>query len=278
MTWLRAQGGPRPIVALTAGARADTSLLLKRPVSEKGLRDMLRKLTSVVPEESTEASPSERTAALPADIQPTALVPPPVAEPVVEEPVRPATRVLLDYLQPQALPGPARLRDAVPPLAINVAGGQYLGGVPLKPLSGHCSRAIKMDEWEPLSPAEFKTLEAELGEPQPLVRLLWLAGLNGYDGQLCPALADAERFKLAKWPPSEREYPRQIRIATALQKQFSTVDEFAASSGASAIEIADYINAFHAVGLIEVERAAGQAPAAPEPAARGGLLGRLRRG
>ncbi len=265
MAWLRAQDGPRTIVALTAGARADATHVLKRPVSEKALRDLLRRLVSEVPEVESEARgevPESAVEAIEA--------PPP--EPVVE----PRARVMLDYLQPGLLAGPARLRDSDPPLAIDVTAGTYLGGTALKPLAVHCARSLEDDDWEPLSASEYAALAASLGKPQPLARLSWLAGLSGFDGQLGPELAGSVRFKLSKWPQTEREYPRQFRIATALLKQLSTVDELAAASGASPGEVADYINACHAIGMIEHEGV--PAPQAPEPPARGGLLGRLRRG
>jgi hypothetical protein len=287
MTWLRAQGGPRPIVALTAGTRADATHVLKRPVSEKALKDLLRRLVNQVPEVADEGAIEPEPLSQYADStyeprlsEPAATHAAPMepeTAPIIEE-LPPRQRVLLDFLQPGVLAGPALLRDAQPPLAVNVSAGQYLGGSTLKPLAPHCARAIDEEDWEPLSPADFKALQAEMGEPQPLNRLLWLAGLNGFDGQLCPALADALRFKLAKWPQTEREFPRQFRIATALLKQLGTPEEAAAACGASVSEVIDYINACQALGIIEAERPAPPAPITPEAPARGGLLGRLRRG
>ncbi len=274
MTWLRAQGGPRAIVALTAGTRAKATHILKRPVSEKALRDLLRKLVNQVPEVA-----QDDAAAADSSAPESAPGGPPHAQDAAADtaPPAPRRRVLIDYLQKDQLAGPARLRDAQPPLAINVEGGHYLGGKALKPLAAHCSRELGDDDWQPLSSAEFSALAPQLGDRQPLSRLLWLAGLSGFDGQLRPELAGPARFKLAKWPQTEREYPRQFRIATALLKQFGSVDEIAAASGVGVAEVADYINACHALGIIEVERAATTAPGGPEPTARGGLLGRLRR-
>ncbi|MGQ0799479.1 MAG: hypothetical protein ACT4NL_05115 [Pseudomarimonas sp.] len=286
MTWLRAQGGPRPIVALTAGTRADATMVLKRPVSEKALRDLLRKLVNQVPAESV-AEPNQVTAgaALIAETSPppASLVSEPALEPAVEFALpeaapMPLQRTLLDFLRPGVLSGPASLRDAQPSLVVDVAAGHYLGGAALKPLAPLCARALDDEDWQLLSPGEYAELRAQSGEAQPLTRLLWLAGLHGFDGQLCPDLSDALRFKLAKWPQSEREYPRQIRIATALLKQFGNVEEMAAASGATAAEVADYINAFHAVGVLEVERPAPPGSDTPVAAPRGGLLSRLRRG
>jgi len=285
MTWLRAQGGPRPIVALTAGARADASIILKRPVSEKALRDLLRKLVNQVPAEEIAVDASKSQADAPtSNSAPTAELSSVIdaAEPIVaampETPPAPLQRTLLDFLRPGVLAGPASLRDAQPGLVVDVAAGRYLGGSALKPLATLCARALEDDDWQILLASEYASLQAESGDPQPLNRLIWLAGLHGFDGQLCPDLATALRFKLAKWPQSEREYPRQFRIATALFKQLSSVEELAAASGASISEVADYINACHAIGIIEVERPAPPKPDVPVTPPRGGLLGRLRRG
>lgn len=281
MAWLRAQSGSQPIVALTAAKRADVSLVLHRPVSEKALRDMLRRLAEgaeapAAPQPQAE-SPPDRVPVEPL-VPPSPAEPEPAVESAPELEIPPAReRTLIDFLRPGVLPGPARLRDSEPAVVVDVAGGHYLGGTTLKPLAAQSARAIEADEWELLSHAEFSRLASELGGTQPLNRLLWLAGLNGYDGHLCPDLADGVRFKLGRWPQSEREFPRQFRIATALLKQFGTLDEMAAASGASVGEVADFINACHALGMIEVERPAPPPPA-PEAAPRGGLLGRLRRG
>ncbi len=285
MTWLRAQGGPRPIVALTAGARADASMVLKRPVSEKALRDLLRKLVNQVPAEAV-ADASDESDHVAGVTDPALGTVPRAVEAVPEAaiavmpeaPPAPLQRTLLDFLRPGVLSGPASLRDAQPGLVVDVASGHYLGGSALKPLAALCARALDDDDWQMLSASEYAALRAQSGEAQPLNRLIWLAGLHGFDGQLCPDLTDALRFKLAKWPVSEREYPRQFRIATALFKQLCSVEEMAAASGASASEVADYINACHALGIIEVERPAPPKPDAPVATPRGGLLGRFRRG
>lgn len=277
MAWLRAQGGPRPIIALTAGGRADADYMLHRPASEKALRDVLRQVAAGVPTPRAEPkavaeAPAEPHAPVAAAPEPEpAAAPEPQPEP---EPPAPPRRVLLDYLQGGALPGAVQLRGAQPPLVIDLGAGVFLGGAALKPLLPLCGREIQPDEWEPLSGEAFARLQDELGGTQPISRLVWLAGLGGFGGSLCPALAGQGRFKLAKWPQTEREFPRHLRIATALLKQFGSVEEMAAASGAAAADVADYINACHAAGVLEIEHP--QASPGTE-SAKGGLLSRLRR-
>ena len=125
-----------------------------------------------------------------------------------------------------------------------------------------------------MTPHEYERQKAELGE-QPLGRLQWLAGLGASHGQLLPELAGAERFKLSKYPTTEREFPKHIRIATTMLKQPATPAEIAEGSGQPVEDVIDFINACAAIDLIEAEF---PATAGSEPeVARGGLLGRLRR-
>ncbi len=277
MAWLRAQGGPRPIIALTAGGRADADYLLHRPPSEKSLRDVLRQVASGVPAPRPEPKAVADAPDAPAAPPAAAPAPEPIVtpEPLPEpEPPVPPRRILLDYLQGGALPGPVQLRGAQPPLVVDLGAGVFLGGAALKPLLPLCAREILPEDWEPLSADAFARLEAELGGTQPIARLVWLAGLGGYAGELCPALAGA-RFKLGKWPQTEREFPRHLRIATALLKQYGNLEDMAAASGAAAADVADYVNACHAAGVLELEPLPGSPAAEP---AKGGLLSRLRRG
>jgi hypothetical protein len=199
----------------------------------------------------------------------------PAAEPATAPAAAPArTHRLLHYLDPDVLPGPVRLRDAEPSLAFDPHAFTYAGGLSLKPLAEHCRRAIAPGDWEPLSTADYERLKNQLGGTQPLSRLRWLAGLYGHEGHLAPELAAASRFKLGKWPQSEREYPKHFRIATALLKQPGSIEELAAASGANAADVADFINACHAIGIIEADGAA--ATPAGDATARGGLMSRLR--
>lgn len=299
MGWLRAQGGSRPCAVLTAASRADTEHVLHRPLSADGIVALLRQLGG-----AASAEPAAPTRPDSASHSTAAVVPTPVAAapatpaaapepiPVAPKPTHhepaghaaeqalaaaaaaaPASHRLLHYLDPDVLAGPVRLRDAEPLLAFDPHAFTYAGGNALKPLAEHCLREIPTDAWEALSSAEYDRLKQQLGGTQPLSRLRWLAGLYAHDGRLAPELAGSTRFKLGKWPQSEREYPKHFRIATALLKQPGSIEELATASGASPADVADFINACHAIGIIEAEGVT--APAAGEPA-RGSLMSRLR--
>jgi len=309
MAWLQSQGSGRPIIALTVALRADTDFLLQRPATAASLREMLGQVSAVL-----DGSAERRPAGSPATAATVPASPPPRSEPVeaplaaaqaaapaetpapvarpeaakpaastavtaehpaAELPVAtPRSRRLVDFLQPGALPGPVRLRGSEPPLLVDTIAGNYAGGSALKPLMDLAHRDIAAADWEPVTPAEYTRMQTELGGVQPLSRLRWLAALVGYDGALEPALVGASRFKLNKWPQSEREFPKHFRIATALLKQPGSLDELATASGASANEVADFINACHTLGMIDAEGASGGG-SSPDPG-KGGLMSRLR--
>jgi len=304
MAWLQSQGSGRPIVALTVALRADTDFLLQRPATAASLREMLGQVAAVLdgsaerrppgspaiaaaapaaPSETIEAPASTASVATAAPAAPARTeVAKPVSStavtaehPAADVPVAtPRARRLVDFLQPGALPGPVRLRGAEPALLVDTIAGNYAGGTALKPLMEHARRDIAAGDWEPVTPAEYTRMQAELGGVQPLSRLRWLAALVGFDGALDPALAGATRFKLNKWPQSEREFPKHFRIATALLKQPGSLDDLATASGANAAEVADFINACHTLGIIDAEGAAGGG-GSTDPG-KGGLMSRLR--
>ena len=108
---------------------------------------------------------------------------------------------------------------------------------------------------------------------QPLSRLQWYGGLLAGGGSLLPGFDPAGRYKLSKWPQTEREFPKHFRIATAMMKGPTTIDELAAASGVERAEVVDFVNANLATGFAEPWR---EPEPEPEATKSGGLLGRLR--
>lgn len=283
MSWLRAQGGPRPIIALTASSRADADARLTRPVSAAAMSQALLTIgpklgapraNAAAPAPSEKPAAPAAPAAKAAERAPEAPVPVAEPSPPPAEPEPPRPRQLIDFLRPGQLPGAVRLSDAEPPLVVDTTRRSYLGGAALKPYLPLAGEELDAERWEAITPHEYDRLKAELGE-QPLGRLQWLAGLGANRGKLLPELTGALRFKLTKYPTAEREFPKHIRIATSMLKQPSTAEEIAAGSGQPVEDVRDFINACAAIDLLEAEFPAAASDAAE--AAKGGLLGRLRR-
>ena len=262
MSLMKAMSGGKVVVALTAGGRVDTDFKLSRPVTAEGIATLLAELETQAPPVAAEPAPVEA---------PVASAPAPEPEPA---PAPPADPHLADYLRPGALKGPVRLQmgDA-PAIVLDPAQGVYLGGATLKPLLPYATAIVREADLEPVDPAQLPALATELGGSHPFSRLAWILGLGGFNGSLAPGFNPNDRYKLLKWPQTEREFPRHFRIATVMMKGPALLTEIAELSGASLAEVTDYVNASLAVGVAEPDVIA---PSEPEPA-KGGLLGRFRR-
>lgn len=123
-----------------------------------------------------------------------------------------------------------------------------------------------------LPAAQWDAAAAQMGAPMPLARLVWFGNLLAGRGRLAPGYDAARRYRMTKWPQTEREYPKHFRIATVMMKGPAHLAEIAEASGVTEPEVADFINANLATGFAEAE---GDPPPA-EQAKSGGLFGRLR--
>jgi len=255
------------------------------------------------PEASREPAVSPDVAALP-DPAPA---PPPVAAPVaidgerrdvptiaedsgkVEDiadptedasPLEPATAlpretVFADWLLPGALSRRVRYRrESGPTLLIDPVAHTWHGPTPLKPIAAYFEGHVRAEDFEAIDDATWASEHAAAGVAQSLVRLRWLGGLVAGRGRLLPGLDPGGRYRLNKWPQTEREYPKHFRIATAMMKGPSRLPEIAAASGLPESEVADFINANLATGFAEF--VPEPPPVAEEPPRPSSLLGRLR--
>jgi hypothetical protein len=158
-------------------------------------------------------------------------------------------------------------------LLIDPASRQYHGPATLKPLASYFDGSVGLPDFEPVDAAVWTREAAALGAAQPLSRLQWYGGLVAGKGQLLPGYDPLGKFRLGKWPQTEREFPKHFRIATAMMKGPTTIDELAAASGVDRAEVVDFVNANLVTGFAEPWREPEPEPEAPKA---GGLLGRLR--
>lgn len=218
----------------------------------------------------TPAASAPSSAPTPAPVAPTPAAAPVVTEPVVEVkgPIEEGT--LLEFCSLDQLPQPSRIVvEQNPSLTLDLANDCYYGPATLKPLIPYCQGMLKRSQWETVSSAVLQGLRGAGGQ-QPISRLLWLYTLVSSNGALLPGLDVNARYKLAKWPQSEREYPKHFRIATAMMKGPATLSEIADQSGAALADVVDFVNAYSVTGFVEAEGVQ------PEVAAPAGLLSRLR--
>ncbi len=301
MSWLRLHASGKRVVGLTSAARAQTDFRLGRPFSADSLTALLQEIAAQAggagPDAAEAATPpgqaaTPAAAASTGDVEPTpAAVPAPIPTPV-PAPVAPPTPAPAAIAMPAPVPAPepatlyGRLvsgglhgqrryrRSSGPTLLIDTGAGVYHGPAALKPLLPYFEGEVPETELESLDADAFAREAAAAGPAQPLSRLLWLGALASGRGSLLPGYDPEAKYRLNRWPQTEREFPRHFRIATAMMKAPATLAEVAAASGIALEEIVDFVNANLATGVAE---AVVEAP--PEPAAQpraGGLLGRLR--
>lgn len=282
MSLMKALSNGKIVVALTAGGRADTDYRLERPVTAAGIGKLLAEIeagTPAEPEPAPQAAPEPAPAAAavvapepipaPAPAPAAEPEPAPAPAPVVAEPR------LANLLRSGAITGPVRVQvEGAPSLVIDPAGQVYFSGQALKPLMPYATADITAADLQPVDPAQLAGLATELGGSHPLPRLAWLLALAGHGGQLDPGHGLNERYKLLKWPQTEREFPRHFRIATVMMKGPALLTEIAELSGVPLPEVCDYVNAALAAGVAEAEQPAASEP---DPGKGGGLLGRFRR-
>jgi len=308
MSWLRLHAAGKHVIGLTSAPRTQTDSRLQRPFDVASLGELLRgiaqgsgapaatpaptapspsgmapaprpqdQLTEELPRKADEEARAPAPAPAPAasieagTLAATTIAPPAPSAP--PPPAPPRERKLGDWLAPQALAGRTRYSAGGQSVLIDADARQYFGPGALKPLAVLFDAVVARDDFQPVDAATWAKEVAALGEAQPLNRLQWYGGLLAGNGTLLPGFDPTARYKLSKWPQTEREFPKHFRIATAMMKGPATLDEIAAASGVPASEVADFVNASLATGFAEPWR---EPEPEPEPQKSGGLFGRLR--
>lgn len=267
MDWLKTRSSRRLAVAYTDGPDAfDSDFVLRKPIDADALITTLNRVGARL---RNDAPAKEIPIAVPdLDEQRTsAREPMPFAE--LAEPSRASTLagLLRSVTRPTRLAG-----NGLPSVFIDPRAQAWHCADGLKAIGGWCHRSLNPAEIRPLGDADFAAAVGHL-PGHPYSRLLWIAELMQHAGALAPDLDSLARYRLSRWPQSEREFPRHFRIATLMLKQAASPQEIAAHSGATTEDVNDFINAYHAIGFIEHTAAA---PRQPEPS-RGGLFARLRK-
>lgn len=296
MDWLRAQASGRLVIAMASSQESyDPDLWLRSPLQAAELVAALNRIGARVAagKPAPQVTPIRAAAAAAAATPPPTTAkpvaeavrsaaqeaptrPPPVAQPV--GPPAPAHAAsLLELLEREGEGSPLaqRLRlqaEGLPEILLDPRERTWHSSSSLKGLSGWATRSLRADDARHVSDGDFAAASASLPS-HPLARLKWLVHLVRGDGQLESTLDPAARYKLTRWPQSEREFPKHFRIATMMLKSAAPLEEIAELSGASVADVANFINAYHALGFIEPETAErGQ-----DDGRRSGLFGRMKK-
>ncbi|HTL14337.1 MAG TPA: hypothetical protein VL251_04505 [Thermomonas sp.] len=232
------------------------------------------------PAEAVEAAPAAEPEPDPepeAAVAPAEPEPAPTAEPEpAPQDSLPPDRPLAAWLGAQGLERRVRLqRGDGPVLLLDPRSRVWHGPAALKPLAPYFEGTLRIEDFEAPDAASWEGEAATIGAAQPLARLQWLGGLLSNRGALAPGHDPDGKYRLLKWPQTEREYPKHFRIATAMMKGPATVAEIAEASGVDRGDVADFVNANLATGYAESADAPAPEPVDPAPKA-GGLFGRMR--
>ena len=289
MDWLRAHNS-RLIAVLTGHAPGEEyELVLHKPLTVDNLVQVLDRAAALTAEGPADAPasppvsapkkaaakpatpPKPAAAAAPApSVPPAAPEPPPAPEP-------PKERRLHHWLADHVLAAAVRIQSKdAPDLVLDPGNRTYYADGNLRALAAHCGRAVAHEELHEVSPIELARLQAS-GKGQPFTRLAWLSHVLGSNGHPAQGVDVNAKFKMARWPQIEREFPKHFRIATVMMKQPATLSAIAEQSGATLPDVIDFTNAYHAIGYIEIERPASSTEAAaPRDTGRGAILSRLK--
>lgn len=257
MDWLREKANGRLVAACTSQPEAyKDELWLSKPIVAAELVELLNRVGA----RAAATAPAD-------DVDPYAITQP-------APPPRPTPPASLLALLEGADAAGQRLclaADGLPTLLLDPAARSWRAEGNLKSLAAWCSRVLADGDVRHPTPDEFDAATANL-PAQPYARLIWLAHLTRGGGRLDARFDPESRFKLASWPQSEREFPKHFRIATAMLKEAGTLEDIAGRSGAPVGDVADFVNAYHAIGHVDVS-----APAAAVEASQRGLFGRMRK-
>ena len=313
MSWLRLHAAGKRVIGLSSAARTQTDFHLARPFDVDSLAALLQALAGDTAGPVTTQTEPEPAAAPAAAAKPSGMAPAPVPqdqlpeehpspideeaeapsapglpgsveagsltattiEPVAPPAPPPRERGLAQWLAPGALSGRVRYQPkGTQGVLIDADSRQYHGPALLKPLSTLFDGVVEREDFDSVDAARWAADSAAHGAAQPLHRLQWYGALLAGKGELLPGFDPAGRYKLSKWPQTEREFPKHFRIATAMMKGPATLDEIAVASGVTLPEVADFINASLVSGYAEF--VPEPAPEPTEPAKPAGLFGRLR--
>lgn len=181
---------------------------------------------------------------------------------------------LAEWLASGRLRGRTRFERNGASVLVDADQRHYFGPAALKPLTPLFEAAgVVQSDFEPVGADVWAAQAAALGTPQPLARLVWYGALLAGGGRIAPGYEADARFRLTKWPQTEREFPKHFRIATAMMKGPATVADVAQAAGVPEGDVADFVNASLATGFAEPHREPEPEPEAPKS---GGLFGRLR--
>lgn len=180
---------------------------------------------------------------------------------------------LRKFLEGNLLGGPAAISlDDAPPLTLDPKEKKLYTPGTLRDLSPYCRRDFTREAFRTLTSQELQRQRSEY-HTYTYSQLIWLDVLVRSGGRLARHLDPGGRFRLKAHPKTEKDFPKHAAIVQALQTP-AKLNEISSTARASMGDVFDLVNAYDAIGLIEVEP---RIPRHTEPEKPAGLLSRLKK-
>jgi hypothetical protein len=145
-------------------------------------------------------------------------------------------------------------RQGIPPLLIDPVTETFHTAARLVELEPYFLDPLGGHERKRVGGEQLANLRKE-HEGRPLVRLRWLHAFLRSNGWLAKHLDPTATYQLKSWLPLDNDYRKQHRIALTLMRE-APLHEIAKAAKAKMADVFDVVNAYDALGLIEMRRSA----------------------
>jgi len=157
-------------------------------------------------------------------------------------------------------------RPGIPPLLIDPVTDTFHTSARLAELEPYFLDPLGGHERKRVGGEQLANLRREY-EGRPLVRLRWLHAFLRSNGWLAKHLDPTATYQLKSWLPLDNDYRKQHRIALTLMRE-APLHVIAKAAKAKMADVFDVVNAYDALGLIEMRRQPFGEAAAPETGRR----------
>lgn len=177
------------------------------------------------------------------------------------------------YLGSDLLGGPAQFRlDGAATLTLDPKNRMFHIDGPLEAAERYAVEPLPRKDWRVLKSTDLAAVR-NATSARDYEQLRWLVALRSSGGRLAPHLDPGGTYRLLRMVDVSPAFREHGAVAAAM-RDFARVNEIANAANTRMENVFDLINAYDAIGAIEWKPRPPRY-AAPEPAKKSGLLGKL---